>query len=200
MNAMTEATPHHALPSRAHFWFYFSLILNIFFLLYSMSFVVKSGFLISIWYVSTALIMLTILLYARLMKEFVLYPLHVGALITFLFAAYLFSNNLFTQFTYIDIVLHFFGGLFAALYLLAFTHYQVHDFWALVLWGLGLAMLIGVFWEFSEFLVGIWSGNVSFLLPASDVLSDLLADFLGALLASVPFAWLVRPPRKFYRR
>jgi hypothetical protein len=181
------------------FWFWAALLLNIVFLLYAVS-IVSYSFGMSIFFVLIALAALAVILWARFAHEFVLYPLHVGAMLIQIFGLYASYTNIWATIPWLDIFLHFFGGLFVALYVLALTHHQVSDFWALVLWGVAVTALVGVLWEFAEYLAHIFLENPSYVVAVSDVLGDLCADLLGALVASVPFAWLVRPPRRFYRR
>lgn len=183
-------------PSRANFWFISALLLNIVYMLCSLA-LVSYSFGMSIFFTLIAFATLAMLLYARFTNEYVLYPLHVGVIIILGIGLYSSYTNIFAELASLDIILHFFGGLFVALYVLALSHHQVHDFWALIIWGVALTVLVGVLWEFAEFLAHIFLENPSYVVSVSDVLGDLCADIVGAFVASVPFAWLVRPSRRF---
>ena len=90
---------------------------------------------------------------------------------------------------WLDALMHFSGGIIAAAF---FTVLFQEDISRLrpqtaLIFIMGIAVMIGVFWEFFEwgmdrFFVANFMGDLD------DTLSDLLMDFLGGLLAGV--VWL----------
>ncbi len=98
--------------------------------------------------------------------------------------------GLFLQWNYttwwFDNLLHFFGGFWVAslFFYISFNYWNLsaiqEKFWLGMLLILGLVSLVGVFWEFAEFI------SDSFFLEklqfgVVDTLSDLLMDLVGAL-------------------
>lgn len=84
--------------------------------------------------------------------------------------------------SYYDVVLHFLAGVWlAGAALLIFQSRYVNlsgGFWTVLILVLGTVALVGVLWEFYEYLA-----TISFSLPKDpieDILSDLLADLMGA--------------------
>ena len=101
---------------------------------------------------------------------------------------------------WLDMLLHFLGGFLIAVFALWFLYYSPHtrNFSAkewpsyIVFIGIiGFAALIGVGWEFFEFLYDFFiSSRHSDLfriaqLSSADTISDLFFDLLGALIAMI---------------
>lgn len=86
---------------------------------------------------------------------------------------------------WLDILLHFLGGLWVGILALYFLNKRELSGIFLLWFILGVAALIGIFWEFLEFgLNQVWEslGKLAFFQPSlEDTLADLLADLLGGL-------------------
>ncbi|MFH1759386.1 MAG: hypothetical protein ABH822_02390 [Patescibacteria group bacterium] len=85
-----------------------------------------------------------------------------------------------------DEVLHFFGGLWLAalfVYLTDRLGLSVirRRFWLKLILGLGFVALVGVLWEFHEFIADWFIGKMLMQGDVADTLSDLLFDLLGGL-------------------
>jgi hypothetical protein len=109
----------------------------------------------------------------------------------FLAAVYVFSisNSLYWFFPWMDIPLHFLGGLWAAVFFawlnLKFNlrFFEGRNFlWNFVL-TLSFAALIGVLWEFFEFSRDFFSSSMDISkmaqISVSDTMGDLFFDLLG---------------------
>ncbi|MEW5907784.1 MAG: hypothetical protein AB1643_01185 [Patescibacteria group bacterium] len=99
---------------------------------------------------------------------------------------------------YLDDLLHFLGGvwlgLFASwlLFLSGKINIQTSNFFIIIII-LGISALIGLLWEFSEFLLDkllsiINIGRVHFFQPSiEDTMIDLFSDLLGGIVAAMFF-------------
>lgn len=91
------------------------------------------------------------------------------------------------SFWWYDNVLHFAGGLWVAsifeyfIYRLELAVINRH-FWVKLILGLGFVALIGVLWEFHEYLADIYLRSEFFQSSIKDTVSDLTLDLLGGLL------------------
>ena len=96
-----------------------------------------------------------------------------------------------------DIPMHFFGGFWAAVVFVWFINKyfpqisQLHNFLSSLIAILSFVALIGVLWEFAEFLFDVFisSGGYAKIVQqdAADTLGDLLFDLLGGLTVAVIF-------------
>ncbi|MCH7883074.1 hypothetical protein IIA95_01495 [Patescibacteria group bacterium] len=97
---------------------------------------------------------------------------------------------------WLDIALHFAGGFWIVAFVFWFLLYRATRLnvpsWMLLVSFVSFSVLIGVFWEFFEFSFDYFARFYD-VAPAqlglSDTLSDLLFDFLGALIASIYFLY-----------
>jgi len=99
---------------------------------------------------------------------------------------------------WMDIPMHIFGGFATAMFAMAIYTYVfsksnrkgIPD-WFPVLFILGFVMLIGVFWEFHEFILDqtahVWVGYPLAQAGLVDTLKDLFDDFIGSVLAILVF-------------
>lgn len=91
------------------------------------------------------------------------------------------------SFWWFDDVLHFSGGFWLAsifeylIYRLELAVINRH-FWVKLILGLGFVVLIGVLWEFHEYLADIYLRSAFFQSSIKDTVSDLALDLLGGLL------------------
>ena len=97
---------------------------------------------------------------------------------------------------WVDIPVHFLAGvLSAAVFYWFFQRFPSHfdtsrHFWVTLLMVLGWAALVGVLWEFTEFLYDFLIAKYSLSLNTlqfglRDTLGDLLSDLLGALTLAI---------------
>lgn len=92
----------------------------------------------------------------------------------------------FTRHYWFEETLHVMGGIWVAAIFLYFfkKHYDIFDvkknFLATLIFVLGLAALIGIGWEFFEYLTYVFLGGVAISLP--DTMLDLFLDLAGAFL------------------
>ena len=116
------------------------------------------------------------------------------ALLVFILGASYFFNikyALYWQYPWIDIPLHFLGGVVAALAVSLIFRAELVAFRPLtaLLFIIGLAVLIGVGWEFFEWTLdhtvrlGLKQGDLT------DTLTDLLMDILGASFTALNLNW-----------
>lgn len=95
------------------------------------------------------------------------------------------------KFWWVDMLLHFLGGVMVAsiFFILAEEKFPLIElpggYWAGVLAAASFVVLIGVFWEFYEYLLDYFLYVRQMELP--DTLSDLFFDLLGGTLASVVY-------------
>lgn len=86
-----------------------------------------------------------------------------------------------------DILMHFIGGVFVAAIFLNF--FQNENKPALLLFTVSFAVLIGVLWEFYEYLAEYYFSRLSGFsvlgMALDDTLSDLFFDLLGGLTAGI---------------
>lgn len=101
-------------------------------------------------------------------------------------------GGLYRSMAWVDMPVHFLAGVFsAAIFYWFFQRFPSHfdtsrHFWVTLMMVLGWAALVGVFWEFAEFLYdfliaryGLGLNTLQFGLR--DTLGDLVCDLLGAL-------------------
>lgn len=92
-------------------------------------------------------------------------------------------------FWWMDIIMHFLGGLFVGLVAVLLLKHYVHKIKIprnLFFWVLGVTLLIGIGWEIFEFSVGL----VMAYDPLPDTILDIVMDMVGATVAcvhAVPF-------------
>jgi hypothetical protein len=102
------------------------------------------------------------------------------------------------QYWWFDIIMHFTGGFFvalSALYLYFHSEYiqpRHHNAWFTILCALGAGAVIGIFWEFFEFSIDLYTertiNGISVInQKVGDTLSDLFFDMFGAVTASLIF-------------
>jgi len=97
-----------------------------------------------------------------------------------------------------DIPMHFFGGFATAL--LAFAvHSRVYSktktkqmpVWYLAIYIMGFVMMVGVLWEFHEYILDhtahYWYGYPISQISLTDTMKDFLDDWLGAIVAFILF-------------
>ncbi len=98
--------------------------------------------------------------------------------------------------SWVDMPVHFLAGvLSAAVFYWFFQRFPSHfdasrHFWVTLLMVLGFAALVGILWEFIEFLYDFLIAKYSFNLDTlqfglRDTLGDLLFDLLGALALAI---------------
>lgn len=129
------------------------------------------------------------------------YPLLVSAIILVVQVA-LIASGLYDIVPSLDIPMHFAGGLAMGMLAIA-LHYDMtdkhdlkrHPDWYRLLFVLGFVMLIGVAWEFHEYVldntVVIWYGWAKSQLNIADTMLDLVLDAAGGLVAFIGFRkWL----------
>jgi hypothetical protein len=124
----------------------------------------------------------------------------IGVFVANLFSLY---YGWYLDFWWIDIVFHFLGGFFMAMFLADYLkdHFLPNKFISNTLIVVGATIFIGVVWEFSEYLANQilvepfydWFGITAYFMgDLVDTIVDLLMDILGAL----AFIGLYRPFRK----
>src|SRR3989338_11244837 len=95
------------------------------------------------------------------------------------------------RFFWFDMVIHFLGGFFMAMFLSAYLKDHLFDGWKLknFLIILGAVSFIGVVWEFSEYIANFalspiiydhYGIRTYFMGDLDDTMNDLLMDILGA--------------------
>lgn len=82
-----------------------------------------------------------------------------------------------------DLLLHFLGGVWLTAFALYFLEKKLPawlsgGFWPLLIAVSGFVMLIGVLWEFYEFVVNVYFAQP--MDPLDDVLSDILMELIAA--------------------
>jgi hypothetical protein len=98
----------------------------------------------------------------------------------------------------LDVPMHFAGGFAMGLLALAIHHHMTdkhhlkgHPWWYHSLFILGFVMLVGVAWEFHEYLIdetiGAWWDWPKMQLSLSDTMLDFVMDGLGGFVALVIF-------------
>jgi len=112
----------------------------------------------------------------------------------FVLQVILISFGFYNHFPFLDIPMHFLGGFSMGLLGIyihhAMTdkhHIKGHPDWYHILFVLGFVMLIGVAWEFHEYIIDntavFWWGWKSTQLSLSDTMGDLLMDAIGGVVA-----------------
>lgn len=89
------------------------------------------------------------------------------------------ENDLYWKFQWFDLMTHFLGGMWAALffYWIGFSVGRASN----LLLAIGGALLLGLMWEFFELAAGI-SNAPNYV---SDTLIDLLMDVVGAMFVAI---------------
>jgi hypothetical protein len=128
----------------------------------------------------------------------------VAGLLVFLAAVHVLSisNSLYWLFPWVDIPLHFLGGLWAAVFFawlsLKFNlrFFEGRKFlWNFVL-ALSFVALIGVLWEFFEFSYDFFSNSMDVSKIAQPGLADTMGDLFFDLLGGAAFVLIFR---KFFK-
>lgn len=94
---------------------------------------------------------------------------------------------------WLDMPMHFTGGAWLAGTAVWFRFYsgrlagEMRGLFHVLLWGVGVAVCVGVVWEIYEMVVSLAVGKD--INAISDTLSDIFFDALGAFLVSV-FMWM----------
>ena len=125
-----------------------------------------------------------IMLQSKLFKPFIITLFSVGLL-----ELVTIKLHLFITIFWFDMVMHFFGGFLAgmfALWVLTWKKQRNFSYGQMLLWGMGMAFVIGIIWEVFELYFGItyihlpdyWSDNGM----------DIIMDISGGLI-SVWYAW-----------
>lgn len=104
-------------------------------------------------------------------------------------------NNWYWRFRWMDIPMHFLGGVFIGMIFLwlfkkFFGYLDIHNrFLVLTVLLLGFVTLAGVFWEFYEFLYDLFISSREWGIftnqGVQDTISDLFFDILGGFTAAV---------------
>lgn len=142
------------------------------------------------WTIFQGIVLLGLILGLRLFfvhskKYFALLKVHLGLAVMFLINTIGLFFGVYQSFPHFDIPMHFFGGFFVALVMCIFAADIKATVWHRILWVLGLTMIVGVAWEWTEFVASLFVQEEWFLLPAPDVLFDLFLDTIGGLVASL---------------
>ncbi len=125
------------------------------------------------------------------MKKFLISPQFIWFCISLIFLVHAFAalNFWYWKFWWLDIVLHFAGGLIAAsVFFYLISRYPqwssfISNFVITFILVLAFVALIGVLWEFFEFGLDKISGFSRFgqsQVSIADTMSDLFMDLLGA--------------------
>ena len=168
---------------REKLWFGLALALNIILLLFALAVLVPLGLALSVFYALIALCGLLLLLVARAFCKRQLFPLHAGAMVVFILSLATVLFGWTGPYWWADLALHLLGGLFVALYFLVLSK-GLFTGWKLFAWSVALAVTVGVVWEWAELAAWFFRNDPIFLIDAFDVLTDLMADALGAVVAS----------------
>lgn len=108
------------------------------------------------------------------------------------------SYSWYYHYWWFDMVMHFAGGFFVALSVLylyfhsGYVELSHNQAWFTILCALGAGAVVGVFWEFFEFAIDLYTGRtfngISVMdQKVGDTLSDLFFDMFGAVAASLVF-------------
>jgi len=108
------------------------------------------------------------------------------------------------RFYFYDIVLHFFGGFFVAMFFYGYLkEYMTGRKIKKLLIIVGATVFIGVFWEFSEYLATVFLGDYLYnnygitccMGDLNDTVNDLAMDILGAIIYTTItlFSFICRP-------
>lgn len=102
------------------------------------------------------------------------------------------------QYWWFDDLMHFTGGFFVALFALYLYFHSDYitprhnNSWFTILYALGAGAVVGVFWEFFEFAIDLYTGRTFNGITVvnqrvGDTMSDLFFDMFGAVTASLIF-------------
>ena len=128
----------------------------------------------------------------------------LGLLILILVAHYVgLVGNVYITYRWYDILMHIVGGAWVALlffYLAGRFNLPLKNsfFWTLIA-VLGFVALVGILWEFYEYLTDVFIlhkyglGSAQSLWQAFDTLKDLFDDIIGAIIASGAYFFLKKP-------
>ena len=106
-------------------------------------------------------------------------------------------NNWYWVYKWIDVPMHFLGGIWLGLIFLCFIMPQLkitdHKLLITMILVASFAVLIGVFWEFSEFLSDIFLAHKSYFeisqQGVADTMADLFFDLVGGLAVFMSYSW-----------
>ncbi len=113
------------------------------------------------------------------------------ALVAFLYFSSIFSGFYWKN-PWVDIPLHFLGGLSVALFGIIYFKNEIEklNLLSAVVFILGFSGLIGIFWEFFEWGLDTFFKAKINQASVSDTLGDLLMDLLGSILIVFYFLFL----------
>ncbi|MEK7634722.1 MAG: hypothetical protein AAB396_02475, partial [Patescibacteria group bacterium] len=133
---------------------------------------------------------------------------------TFLFIFVVFHflalyNFWYWEFRWLDMPMHFFGGFLIAIFFIwlnlrfkilsDYSNSRLSNYLITVLISLSFVSLIGVLWEFQEFLYDIFisskSSNIILQLSAADTIKDLFFDLLGGIVFLSVYLIKLKNPR-----
>ena len=121
-------------------------------------------------------------------KKIIFIPV-LAAIFLFVFNAVFLRLGFYQRFSWLDILMHFLGGAIVAVFFSILFQEDIHRLRPLpaLIFIVGVAITVGVFWEFFEWGMDHWF-VANFMGGLIDTLSDILMDFLGG--ASVGLVWL----------
>ena len=130
-------------------------------------------------------------------KKIILAPIS-AAFILFGSNGLILRFGLYHIFWWLDLLMHFLGGGIAAVFFaILFKESIIRlDPLSALIFILGTAAIVGLFWEFFEWGMDRWF-VANFMGGLNDTLSDLLMDFLGGLAAAV-FRLKLRLPKRTF--
>jgi hypothetical protein len=101
-------------------------------------------------------------------------------------------SNLFVRVPWLDIPMHFLGGFFAALFVVAFFGAGIEKmtFIQKMVFITGAAMIVGVGWEWFEWVIDTFI-KTNFMGNRNDTLFDLVMDLAGGLVVAA--AAIIKP-------
>lgn len=103
------------------------------------------------------------------------------------------ANFWYWKFLWLDSVMHFLGGFWLAMvfiFLISKFEIKLPIFFNFI-FGISFAALIGILWEFYEFLCDIFLKKGQILqLGAADTISDLFFDILGAMIFLIIYRFM----------
>lgn len=110
----------------------------------------------------------------------------------------LMATGAYYAFTSMDIPMHFLGGFVMAMLGMAIhhkvsskSHTERIPWWYHYLFVIGFAMLIGIAWEFHEYILDntfhFWYGWPESQLSLADTMGDFVLDWIGATIAFFAF-------------
>ncbi len=111
----------------------------------------------------------------------------IVSFLVFLLFIHIFASiaHLYWLIDWVDMPMHFLGGFWVAMvfFYLNQKFFKIQNFWTTVIMTLSFVALIGVFWEFFEFLYDFFIFSKEyfgvFQRGISDTMSDLFFDLIG---------------------